>query len=119
VVKNVYTYRSATAPHAAENAKLYGGVGYHYPWESGTTGAEVSPDTCPPTNPRCHWNRYYVTAGVSYAIRLYYSMTRDRDYMMNTIYAGCDVSREAAKFLAEQATYNSSSGRYDMNGIYY
>jgi len=57
-----------------------------------------------------------VTAGVSYAIRLYYSMTRDYDYMVNTIYAGCDVSREVAKFLANQIVYNPEHGKYDING---
>jgi len=58
-----------------------------------------------------------VTAGVSYAIRLYYSMTRDLDYMVNTIYSGCDVSREVAKFLANQIVYNPERGRYDINGM--
>lgn len=109
-------HRSAMAPGAEENAQLHGGVGYHYPWESGTSGAEVTPESCPADNPRCHWNRLFVTAGVSYAIRLYYSMTRDYDYMVNTIYAGCDVSREIARFLANQAVFNPEHGRYDMNG---
>jgi len=108
--------RAATAAKAEENARLFGGVGYHYPWESGTSGAEVSPETCPAENPKCLWNRLYVTAGVAYAIRLYYSMTRDYDYMVHTIYAGCDVSREIAKFLANQAVYNPEHGRYDING---
>lgn len=110
--------RSATAAQAEENAKLHDGVGYHYPWQSGTSGAEVSPQ-CPAENPRCHWNRLFVTAGVSYAIRLYYSMTRDYDYMVNTIYAGCEVSREIARFLANQMVYNPEHGRYDMNGTYF
>jgi len=109
--------RTVTGPKAAENAQLHVGVGYHYPWQSGSSGAEVTPETCPSTNPRCHWNHFFVTAGVSYAIRLYYSMTRDYDYMTNTVYAGCDVSREVAKFLANQIVYNPEHGRYDINGI--
>ena len=109
--------RSATAVGAEANAQLHGGVGYHYPWESGTSGAELARDSCPEENPRCHWNRIFVTAGVSYAIRLYYSMTRDVDYMVNTIYSGCDVSREVAKFLANQIVYNPERGRYDINGM--
>ena len=110
--------RSATAPQAELNAGLYGGVGYHYPWESGTSGAEVTPEACPAENPRCHWNRLFVTAGVSYAIRLYYSMTRDYDYMINTLYDGCVVSMNIAKFLANQAVYNPEQGRYDINGMH-
>jgi len=108
--------RSATAAGAEANAQLHGGVGYHYPWQSGTSGAELAADSCPENNPRCHWNRLYVTAGVSYAIRLYYSVTHDYDYMQNTIYAGCDVSREIAKFLANQIVFNPEHGRYDING---
>jgi trehalose/maltose hydrolase-like predicted phosphorylase len=105
------------ASKARQNAQLNGGIGYHYPWESAFSGAEVSPNTCSSTDPKCLWNHYYVTAGISYAIRMYHSMTRDRDYMVNTIYAGCDVSREVARFLANQAIYNPAHGRYDMNGI--
>ena len=101
---------------AEANARLHGGVGYHYPWESGTSGTELAPDSCPEDNPRCHWNRIFVTAGVSYAIRLYYSMTRDYDFGVNTLYAGCDVSREAARFLADQIVYSPERGRYDING---
>jgi len=109
--------RSALAKSAAANAKRFNnGIGYHYPWESGTSGTDVTPDSCPAAQPNCYWNRLYVTAGVSYGIRMYYSLTRDRDYMVNTIYSGCDVSREVAKFLAGQAIYNPEHGRYDMNG---
>jgi len=109
--------RAATAVGAEANAQLHGGVGYHYPWESGTSGAELAPDSCPEDNPRCHWNRIFVTAGVSYAIRLYYSTTRDYDFGVNKFYVGCDVSREAAKFLASQIVYNPEHGRYDINGM--
>jgi len=109
--------RSATADHAAVNAELHGGAGYHYPWQSGTSGAEVSPDSCPAENPQCHWNHLFVTAGVSYGIRLYYSMTQDYDYMQNPVYDGCDISAEIAKFLANQIVYNPEHGRYDINGV--
>ena len=108
------------AKNAAANAKLFNnGVGYHFPWRSATSGADVSPDSCPADHLNCHWNRLFVTAGVSYGIRMYYSLTRDHDYMVNTIYTGCDVSREIAKFLAGQAIYNPEHGRYDMIGLPY
>jgi len=115
--KNMLRYRSATRNAASKYAAAYNGIGYHYPVQTATSGADVSPDACPSTNPKCHWNHYYVTAGINYAIRLYHSMTRDRDYMVNTIYMGCDVSRDVARFLANQAIYNPAVGRYDMNGI--
>jgi trehalose/maltose hydrolase-like predicted phosphorylase len=104
------------APKSKANAVSYGGEGNLYPWESGTSGADVSNDTCPSDIPQCHLNRLFVTAGVSYAIRMYYSATRDRDYMITPIYSGCDVSRDIAKFLAYQAIYNPETARYDISG---
>ena len=46
---------------------------------------------------------------------MYYSATRDRDYMTNPDYNGCDMTREIARFFADLAVYNSSIGRYDIN----
>jgi len=45
-------------------------------------------------------------------------MTRDSDYMLNPVYAGCNVSREIAKFLADQIVYNPDTDRYDINGAH-
>ena len=105
------------AKSATANAALFGGIGRHYPWESAFSGAEVTQNTCPADQKTCNWNRMYVTAAVNWAIRQYYSLTRDRDYMINPDYAGCDVTRETAKFLANQAVYNQKNARYDMNGM--
>jgi len=101
---------------AASNAALFGGTGAHFPYESAFSGAEVSPDTCSKADPKCNWRRIFVTAGVQWGIRQYYSMTRDRDFMINPVYKGCDVSANIAKFLAGQAIYNPRNARYDMIG---
>ena len=50
-----------------------------------------------------------------FIFRMYYSATRDRDYMTNPDYNGCDMTREIARFFADLAVYNSSIGRYDIN----
>ena len=97
---------------ASDNAKLYGGVGYNFPWESASSGSEVSA-SCG-ADPQCNWRKMFVSAGVAWAIRQYYSATRDRDYMINPVYQGCDMTREIARFLANQAIYDPSTARYNM-----
>jgi len=106
--------RSYTSKKAGDNAKLYGASGYHFPWESAFSGNDVSPNTCEAGQPDCHWKKLFVSAAVSWGIRQYYSATRDRDYMINTDYMGCDITREIARFLAERAIYNPKTARYDM-----
>lgn len=108
--------RSTLIAAAATNAALFGGQGLHFPWESAYSGADVSPDSCVKQDPQCNWRKIFVTAGVSWAIRQYYSITRDRDFMINPVYRGCDLSRDIAKFLANQAVYNPKNARYDMTG---
>ena len=49
---------------------------------------------------------------------MYFSATRDRDYLTNPDYNGCDMTREIARFLVSLAKYNSSIGRYDINSTY-
>lgn len=117
MAKNQIRYRSALMAAASANADLFGGQGVHFPWESAYSGSDVSPDSCVKDDPQCNWRKIFVTAGVSWAIRQYYSLTRDRDLMINPVFRGCDLSRDIAKFLANQAVYNPKNARYDMTGI--
>lgn len=87
-------------------------MGYRYGWETAFSGDDVTPGTCV----ACKEKQVHVTAAVSWAIRQWYSATRDRDYLTNSIYSGCDVTREIARFFANMATYNTTKGRYDING---
>jgi len=102
------------AKRASDNAKLFGGTGYNFPFESGFSGNEVSSGSCPASDPKCNWRKMFTTAGVAWAIRQYYSVTKDRDYMNNPFYSGCDMTREIARFFADQAIYNNRNARYDI-----
>ena len=85
-----------------------------FPWESAFSGNEVTPpDTCD----GCRDRQIHVSAAVSWAIRQYYSATRDRDIHTNPDYNSCDMTREIAKFYAERAVYNDSEARYDLRGL--
>ena len=112
LVKRMLRYRKETGPAAADIAERMGGKGYKYAWQSAYSGQEVSPDTCQ----ECSDRKMHTSAGVSWGIRQFFSATRDRDYLVNADYAGCDITREIARFYADRAVYDPSIGRYDLRG---
>lgn len=112
----IFSPRSAMAKRASDNSKLYQGMGYNFPWESGFSGNELAPGC--PADPQCNWRKMFTTAAISWGIRQYYSATRDRDYMINPLYNGCDMTREIARFFSNQAIYNPNIARYDMYSKY-
>lgn len=114
MAKQMLRYRSAMGKAASQIAKSMNAPGYHYPWESAYTGFEVSPEKCPSNDTDCLKKRLFTTTGVALAIRYYISMTRDRDFMINTIYQGCDMSREVTRFLASQLTFNEELKRFEL-----
>ncbi|ESN97174.1 hypothetical protein HELRODRAFT_193290 [Helobdella robusta] len=114
MAKQMLRYRSAMGKAASERAASKGFRGYHYPWESAYTGNDVTSDPCPGNDTDCNWRKFYTTSGVALAIRYYISMTRDRDFMINPIYSGCDMSREVTWFLASQLVFNEGLKRYEL-----
>ena len=66
------------------------------------------------TCPGCDARKLHVSGAVSWGIRQYYSATRDRDYLINNDYLGCDVTREIARFYADQSKYDAETGRYSL-----
>ena len=115
LVKRMMRYRASKAEQARENAEGMGAVGYKYPWASASSGREVSHELneC---GVSCLEKRYHNTGAVSWAMRQYYSATRDRDFIINPDYNSCDMTREIARFFASRAVYNPTVGRYDLNG---
>ena len=104
-------YRASVADRAKKHAEEMGTEGMRFPWESATSGDDVTPDTCA----ACGKRQLHVTAGVGWGIRQYYSATRDHDYITNPDYKACDVMVGIARFWASVAKYNSSKARYDIN----
>ena len=115
IAKNLLHLRAAKRGEAEAYAKNTGGQGYRFPWESAVSGYDVTPDTCP----TCRDNQLFVTAAVGWAIRQYFSATRDRDFMNNPDYNGCILTREIARFWVDKAVYNTSVGRYYIRSKLY
>lgn len=95
------------APISTFYTQLYGT--FRFPWESGYTGREVTPDCCPEVVEY----QLHITADISYAMRLYFAVTHDYDYMERE---GCQLSRQIAKFWASRATFNETTRHYELNG---
>lgn len=113
LAKVMLRYRASVADAAERHAAAMGAKGYRFPWESATSGDDVTPDTCT----TCSQQQLHVTAGVGWGIRQYYSATRDHDYITNPDYRACDMMREIARFWASVSVYNTSKARYDINHV--
>ena len=83
----------------------------HYIFSHLLLGSDVTPDTCI----TCRDQQLFITASVNYAIRMYYSATRDPDFINNPEYMPCDITKETANFLQSLAVYNQETARYDIN----
>lgn len=111
-VKHILRYRSYVS-NAAKAAAASEGFdkGHKYPWKSGTSGKDVSGD-CEDCS-----RRIYVNGAIAFAVRTFFSATRDQEYITNLEFGGCDLMIESARYLAERAKYDSTKGRYVINGV--
>ncbi|CAD5114394.1 DgyrCDS3529 [Dimorphilus gyrociliatus] len=111
-VKHMLWYRGHVSANAKVAAEADGITkGNKYPWRSGTSGKDVTPNC-----PDCA-NRLYVNGAIAFAVRTFFSATRDRDYITNLEYKGCDLMIESARYLAEKALYDPKKGRYVINEV--
>jgi protein-glucosylgalactosylhydroxylysine glucosidase len=92
---------------AADNALNTGYKGYRYPWESGFTGSEVTPDCCPHVVEYQH----HIISDIAFAFRSHLAATRDLDWWQKV---GCDVAFNTAKFWESRVRYNASTQLYDI-----
>ena len=58
-----------------------------YPWESGSSGIEVTPDgVCP----ACVDRQIHINGAIAFAIRQYFSLTRDNGFLNDRYYQVSD-----------------------------
>ena len=79
VTKYMLRYRSVTLPQAELYAHRLGYSGARYPFRSAVSGSPLHPDGCQ----ECNQRKHHVSGAISYGIRMYYSITRDRDFLTN------------------------------------
>lgn len=108
--------RLDAARHAAAAA---GHRGAMFPWESGSDGREDTPDEV--YNPRTRqWTPDYaarqrhVGLAIGYSVWQYYQATADMDFLRTY---GAELIVEIARFFADLARQNPSTGRYEITGV--
>lgn len=115
--KEILNYRLAVTQAARDHANGTGYLGARFPWESGRTGREVTPDCCPETRDL----QVHITSDISYAIRQYIAMTRDLMWLTETqsgyVTNGCGLLKDIAEFWTTRSSFNETTGYYDINGV--
>uniref|UniRef100_A0A336LM18 Protein-glucosylgalactosylhydroxylysine glucosidase n=1 Tax=Culicoides sonorensis TaxID=179676 RepID=A0A336LM18_CULSO len=100
-------YRSHLLNAAKDFANASGYRGARFPWESGYTGVEVTPEPI-------YSNEIHITADISFAMRQYFAMTQNFEWLLTE---GCEMSREIARFFSSRCKFNQSTEKYDINGV--
>ncbi|XP_032795803.2 protein-glucosylgalactosylhydroxylysine glucosidase [Daphnia magna] len=119
VAKDLLLYRMSNIHAARDRAVGTGYQGARFPWESGFTGVEVTPDCCPETRD----NQQHITGDISFATRQYWAATGDTKWLNGENYSfpleinGCNFIREMAQFWASRAEYNSATDQYEIKGV--
>ncbi|GAA4612041.1 hypothetical protein GCM10023195_51360 [Actinoallomurus liliacearum] len=119
VVRALLLYRWNRLPAARRAARDVGHTGAMYPWQSGSDGREETP--------RMHFNprsgrwlpdnsllQRHVGLAVAYNTWQYYEATGDLDFLSSH---GAQMLLEIARFWADLATLDASTGRYDIHGV--
>ncbi|KAI9552765.1 hypothetical protein GHT06_020645 [Daphnia sinensis] len=83
VAKDLLLYRMSNICAARDRAVGTGYQGARFPWESGFTGVEVTPDCCPETRD----NQQHITGDISFATRQYWAATGDTKWLYGENYS--------------------------------
>ncbi|KAM9957648.1 hypothetical protein ACTFIW_012615 [Dictyostelium discoideum] len=105
-------YRINNLPGAHEKALSYKSnnyTGFMFPWESAFTGIEVCPTFAPTGILEQH-----ITADIALAIRQYYYLTGDLDWLVDF---GYKALKGIAEFWASRVEYDQLNQQYSINTI--
>jgi trehalose/maltose hydrolase-like predicted phosphorylase len=119
VVRALLGYRWRRLPAARTAAREAGHTGAMYPWQSGSDGREETQVLH--LNPRSgRWLpdnsrlQRHVGLAIAYNIWHYHQASGDVEFLCEQ---GAEMLLEIARFWASAATYDRSSGRYDIRGV--
>jgi alpha,alpha-trehalase len=112
-------YRFRRLPEARQAATAAGYAGAMYPWQSGSDGREetqrlhLNPKSGRWLPDRSHRQRH-VNAAIAWNVWQYYQVTGDLAFLEAH---GAEMLLEVARFWASIASYDHSSGRYQIRGV--
>jgi kojibiose phosphorylase len=116
VARNLLMYRYHTLPGARRKAAGNGFSGAQYPWESASTGDEVTPTWVPDFGGQGKelvriWTgdiELHITADIAYAIMQYWQVTADDAFMRDY---GAEIILDSARFWGDRAELEVADGR--------
>ncbi len=119
LTRSLLQYRYRRLDEARQRARSAGYEGAMFPWQSAATGREETPSQF--FNPRSgrwmadHSSRQrHVSLAIAYNVWTYYQATGDTEFLLHF---GAELMIEIARFWASIATWNSSRGRYGIEGV--
>jgi HAD superfamily hydrolase (TIGR01509 family) len=117
--RSLLGYRYRRLPVALRAAADAGRAGAQFPWQSATTGEDVTPESL--LNPLTgHWIpdhshlQRHVGLAIAYSVWQYYQITGDREYLAAE---GAELIVEVARYFASLAEWDESRGRYSIRGV--
>ncbi|HEX5540111.1 MAG TPA: glycosyl hydrolase family 65 protein [Micromonospora sp.] len=112
-------YRYRRLPLARRQAAALGGAGAVFPWQSGSSGRDETPECW--RNPLTgRWlpdytrHQHHVNLAVAYNVWRYWEATADLPFLAQY---GAELLIETARFWAGLATYDPTADRYDIRGV--
>ncbi len=119
LTRNLLLYRYRRLNSARRAASELGYDGALYPWQSGSSGVELTPTVH--LNPRSgHWNpdksrlQRHINAAIAYDVWLYQQATNDVEFLALN---GAEMFIEIARFWASLAAYDPARERYVIRGV--
>ena len=117
--KNMLLYRYRRLGAARELAKSNGYKGAQFPWESGSSGQEETPDWARDIDRtiieiHTHKMEHHITADIAYAFYKYYIATKDQEFMDKY---GYEIFAETARFWASRVEHKPKSKVYEIKGV--
>ncbi|MCB9138589.1 MAG: beta-phosphoglucomutase [Caldilineaceae bacterium] len=121
IARNLLMYRRRTIDGARRKAAANGFAGAQFAWESAETGDEVTPRWVPGPQGEeliriwCGDIELHITADIAYAIRQYWKVTGDDQFMME---AGVAIVLEGALFWESRAEPDTPQpGCYSISDV--
>ena len=106
--RSMLTYRYKTLPAAKQHAKELWFDGAMYAWKAGVDGLEET---------EMGVGAYYaihIVADIAYALRQYWAMTGDDDFMFKY---GVEILLETARFWKSRMQYNKEGDYYEIRAV--
>ncbi len=119
VARNLLSYRYHNLDGARRKASEAGYEGAMYPWESASTGDEVTPrwvtgSDGKPIRIWCGDIELHITTDVAYGVWQYWQATGDEDWMQRQ---GAEIILDTAVFWGSRVEWNSECLRYEIRDV--